>query len=60
MPEVKFSQTNLKNSSEAEYQKFSDLKRIPAIALKNCAPEHDPILTRAYQMSYHNGVFPSG
>lgn len=31
---------------------------VPAVVLKNCAPELSPVLTRLYRLSYSSGIVP--
>ncbi|CAG4971803.1 unnamed protein product [Colias eurytheme] len=59
MPEIRIKQKEvLKLLRNLDVDKASGPDGIPALVLRNCAPELSPILTRLYRLSYSTGVVP--
>ena len=61
MSEVTFKVRQVKRIlSTLNIKKSCGLDGIPAVVLKNCAPELAPVLTRLFRLSYEKGIFPDG
>ncbi|CAH2084689.1 unnamed protein product [Euphydryas editha] len=60
MPEISFSQRDVRRELlSLDVHKSSGPDGIPAIVLKQCAPELCPVLTRLFALSYHTRQVPS-
>ncbi|CAH2094107.1 unnamed protein product [Euphydryas editha] len=60
MPEINFSQRDVRRELlTLDVHKSSGPDGIPAMVLKQCAPELCPVLTRLFALSYHTRQVPS-